>query len=578
MGGAEYVSDFLIGPETEETAPPTQKRRRRRPRRTPPERTLALHHGDSGTVLYVEHIETTEHGGHEEQKTTYYPFALLWGKEEFFDDGKLTSHPYALATSLSTALNILDLDYVRDINRDQEYVWGWVGHYAIGRALTLPVDLLGSKHLRAFITKNIDLLAVQPDKALDNDPKALTKGSNVAHFVPLADVPDNVWKGNVNFSLIDQGEGEKKKHKAGPGARGSFDNKNHFADLDLEYKDGKTFLQLNFESPDAYLNPPAWRAYFAAMEPRFAEWQKLLKRSKNKAEPKDGSAHWGALPFRVHQIFDIMVDAAKKKNPKLFLCAGGVLIHYLGDACQPLHASYMANGDPEVVVPRPKSEGNRMEAEGVHVGYEDDMIAYGYTKADLGSMLRERIAELKAKEDVPDIVSGYDAAKAVIALIHATQTDITPRQIVDEWVLLLGVQKKARAEAMWKKFGKKTVTCMARGTRYLAKIWQAAWEAGGGDDTIGDGPTITEKAIMDLYNDSKVIPSVGLNQYPDDVRSDWSKIVRPDPQQPSVSSVRRRVGAARTARPARKATRGAAAKKKAPATAKKKKKKAAAKR
>jgi hypothetical protein len=265
----------------------------------------------------------------------------------------------------------------------------------------------------------------------------------------------------------------------------------------------------------------------------------------------------------VHQIFDIMVDAAKKKNAKLFLCAGGVLIHYLGDACQPLHASYMANGDPEVVVPRPKSEGNRMEAEGVHVGYEDDMIAHGYTKADLGSKLHERIAELKAKEEVPDIVSGYDAAKAVIALIHATQSDIAPRQIVDEWVSLLGVQKKARAEALWKKFGNKTVTCMARGTRYLAKIWQAAWEVGGGD----------EKAIMDLYKDSKVIPSVGLNQYPDDVRSDWSKIVRPDPQQPSVSSARRSVGSGRATRPARKAKRrGTAAKKKTPATAKKKKK------
>jgi hypothetical protein len=24
---------------------------------------------------------------------------------------------------------------VRDINLDQEYVWGWVGHYAIGCAL-----------------------------------------------------------------------------------------------------------------------------------------------------------------------------------------------------------------------------------------------------------------------------------------------------------------------------------------------------------------------------------------------------------------------------------------------------------
>src|SRR4029077_12329871 len=142
-------------------------------------------------------------------------------KEEFIEDGKLQSHPYALATSLSTALNILDLDYVRDINLDQEYIWGWVGHYAIGRDLSVPTDLLTSSRLKAFITKNIDLLAIQPDKALDNDPKVLTKGRKIAHFVPLADVPDNVWKGNVNFTLVEQGEGEKK-HKTGPGSRGSF--------------------------------------------------------------------------------------------------------------------------------------------------------------------------------------------------------------------------------------------------------------------------------------------------------------------------------------------------------------------
>jgi hypothetical protein len=238
------------------------------------------------------------------------------------------------------------------------------------------------------------------------------------------------------------------------------------------------------------------------------------------------------------------------------------LIHYIGDACQPLHASYMANGDPEVVVQRPKSEGNRMEAEGVHGGYEDDMIAYGYTKCNLATDLKARIAELKDTETISEIETGYDAAKAVIALIHATQTDIKPRAIIDEWVSLLGIQKKARAAPMWKKFGDKTITCIARGTRYLAKIWQAAWETGGGDNTIGEGPHITEKAIMDLYNNPKVIPSVGLDQYPDNVNTDWSTIARPDTQQPVASTARRTTRSPRGTRPARKTVRKLSAVKK----------------
>jgi hypothetical protein len=561
LGGAEYVSDFLIGPETDDAGYPKIRSRRGHRRPATPERALAVHHGDSGTVLYIEHAESTKRGSGEEKKVTYFPCALLWGREEFFDDGKLQSHPYALATSLSTALDILDLDYVRDINLDQEYIWGWVGHYAIGRALAAPVDLLTSSKLKLFIKTNIDLLAIQPDNALDNDPKVLTKGSKVAHFVPLADVPDNVWKGNVNFSMAEQGEGEKKKRQAGPGSRGSFDNKNHFADIDLAYKGTKTFLQLNFDDPDTYLNPPVWRKYFEAVEPKFVEWQKLLQRSKNKAEPADGSAHWGALPFRIKQIYDIMVDAAKRGDAKLFLCAGGVLIHYVGDACQPLHTSYLSNGDPAVVVKRPKSEGYKMQADGVHVGYEDDMIAYGYGEANLATDLKAQIAGLAAKEEISDIKTGYDAAKAVIALIHATQADIKPREIVDEWVSLHETHDKAPAASMWKTFGKRTITCMARGTRYLAALWQAAWEAGEGEKQIGEGPTITEKQMMDLYNDSTIVPSVALNQYPDDMHEDWSKIARPDPQRPSRSAPRRGTRPNRAAKGARTTARGASVKK-----------------
>lgn len=527
MGGAEYVSDFLIGPETTESAPADGAHESNG--RSHAEKILNVHHGDSGTVLYVEHTEPPPNK-RSKPKTTYYPFAVLWGKEEFSEDGTLSCHPYALASSLSTALNILDLDYVRDVNLDQEYIWGWVGHYVIGRALSLPVDMLTSRKLQGFISDNLDLLAVNPDAALDNDPKVITQGSTKPNFVPLADVPDNVWKGNVNFTLVDGGDGGKKKHKMGPGSRGSADNKNHFADLDVKYKNGKTFLELNHEDPDTYLNPPAWMKYFQDIEPQFLEWQKLLQRTSKGPEPKDGSGHWGALPFRVHQIFDIMVSAAKKKDAKLFLCAGGVLIHYLGDACQPLHASYLSNGNPAVVVKRPKSEGFKMKAEGVHVGYEDDMIAYGFTDGNLASKLKTRIVS-PGREQIPDIHTGYDAAKAVIALIYATQSQIKPLDIVNEWVSLLDDHdKKDRSKKMWAKFGDDTITCMARGTRYLAKIWQAAWDAGNGDTNIGRGSKLTEDAMIQLYNNPDVIPSIGLDHYPADVHADWSDLKRPPPK------------------------------------------------
>jgi hypothetical protein len=530
MGGADYITDFLIGPETYDNRSGSSAKAGAN---KDAQRNVALdvHHGDSGTLLFIEHEEKSERKrGSKVEKTIYYPFALLWGKEEFFEDGKAVSHPYAMATSLSTALDCLDLDLVTDINADQEYIWGWVGHYVIGRSLSLPTDLVKSKKLQEFIAKNMNLLSLQPDAALDNDPKVIAKGSSKANFVPLADVPDNVWKSNVNFTLI-KGDDGRLVHKPGPGSRGQNDNKNHFADIDMEYKNGKTFLELNYSQPDTYLNPPAWVAYFAAMEPQFEKWAKLLQPQSQHVEPTDGSSHWGALPFRVHQLFDTMVKAAKEKNENLFLCAGGVLIHYLGDACQPLHASYLSQGDPARVVKRPNSGGMQLEANGVHSGYEDDMIAYGYTKGNLAATLKTRIAELaKAKnEGIDKIQTGYDAAKAVIGLIHATQQEIAPRAIVNEWVKLNRTPKKQKAEAMWKVFGNDTITCMARGTRYVAKIWQDAWDAGNGDRNIAAGGRIKNDAIMRLYDDPDVLPSIALNQYPRNMKSDWSDIKRPPP-------------------------------------------------
>lgn len=64
--------------------------------------------------------------------------------------------------------------------------------------------------------------------------------------------------------------------------------------------------------------------------------------------------------------------------------------------------------------------------------------------------------------------SGYEASQAIVALIRATQDEIAPRAIVDEWTALKG--SSGRNEQMWAAFDTDTITCMAQGTRYLAAI------------------------------------------------------------------------------------------------------------
>ena len=54
----------------------------------------------------------------------------------------------------------------------------------------------------------------------------------------------------------------------------------------------------------------------------------------------------GLLPFRVWQYFDALEKFARKKDVERFVAAAGTLAHYVGDACQPLHGSMYADGDP----------------------------------------------------------------------------------------------------------------------------------------------------------------------------------------------------------------------------------------
>jgi len=500
IGGYEYLADFLIGPETTVPAEAPDA-----------EPALSVLHGDSGALLFIEYL------GDERAACRYYPFAILWGKHEFVEDGAQTAQPFALATALSTALERLNLDLVRDLNADDELIWGWVGHYVIGNTLPATIKLLTApavQSLGKFLTKHMALLSMNPNDALDNDPRAIAKGPDGQpklgdpQFVPLADVPDNVWKSNVNFFQLQGDDGKPHRHP-GPGSRGQFDNPNHFADVDLPYKGFETFVEFVLSNVKANLEPAVWIDYYKAVTPRFDAWAVALGK-----EPRPKS-HWGALPFRVWQLYKAMRDAAQAGDAALFLCAGGVLIHYVGDACQPLHTSYLSQGDPDDLIDRPRSEGQKMRADGVHSGYEDDMISYGFQEEELFDSIEQEIKR-QAKDPSEKLVAlktGKDAAELIVRLAQKTHATIQPRDIVDAWVELKPLKKSDRTAAMWERFGTLTVQCMARGSRCLAHLWAEAWVRGQGDKNIGSAAKVTKQAIRNLYQDPQVLKSVSLDKY-----------------------------------------------------------------
>jgi hypothetical protein len=67
------------------------------------------------------------------------------------------------------------------------------------------------------------------------------------------------------------------------------------------------------------------------------------------------------LPFRIWQIYDEMVEFVQQKKLVDFVCAAGIMAHYVGDACQPLHTSQLHDGPPG-------------EHSGVHSAFESTML------------------------------------------------------------------------------------------------------------------------------------------------------------------------------------------------------------
>jgi len=418
IGGFEYVSDVLIAPDA----------------------GRETHPGDSGTLWCLDTRGGGAPGG-------LYPIALQWGGQVIEESGPGgRPHGFTLATFLSTALRELQLDLVRDWNIGLPEYWGAMGHYSIA---TFACGFV-SGNLKSLMRKNVDRISYPPSRLKASTFAGLSKKP----FVPLADVPDYVWK-----------------IPGGP-ARRAADGPSHFADMDLPLPDGpnagKTLLDLCIED-SANVDPGVWSDYYT----------RVKDRSK------------GILPFRIGLIYEEMAAAVAAKDLDRFVAAAGILSHYVGDACQPLHVSHLFDGEP-------LPAGGKRGA-GVHSAYEARML-----NANAAALVAGIVAGLEASDPLPNVADAREATLAAVDLMRKTLLHVPPAEIVDAFVA---------GEDLWERFGDGTIATCVEGARTLAMLWQSAWEAGNGDGIAASKLTARGRdELVDLYSDEGFIPSRTLKQ------------------------------------------------------------------
>jgi len=398
--------------------------------------------GDSGTLWFWE--QWHNRGQKDEKLVALRPFAMQWGGHNWVDSGQcMRVGRFALASSLSTICRELDVTLLRDWNATLPDYWGPVGHYTI--AFFACEGLTGN--LGTLMKANQNVVSY-PEDSIKIHSKITQKASG--GLVPLADVPDRVWAHGLTV-------------------RGGADNPNHFADMDKpDPKQGnKTLLQLCQD--ESNINTTFWSQYYTDVD--------------------DSSR--GCVPFRVWQFFDEMVDAIGHGDANRFIAAAGIMAHYVGDACQPLHISYLFNGEP---MPNGTKRG-----EGVHSAYEEDMLRQN--AVDVLTGIRKELEKSGSGITVP--VTGQQAAVQIVKLMQRTFATIKPIDIVNAF---------ADAKDLWPLFGPQTLRVMADGVRTLRAIWKGAWKAAKGDTKIKTSllKEADHQKLITLYMNKNWMPSKNL--------------------------------------------------------------------
>ncbi len=447
VGGKEYVCDFLIGGRDGEQLP--------------------THHGDSGTVWLYEQAD-------EQGNKIDMPFALHWGQHTFIEDDKTNSYTYAMASNITNICRELDVEIVRGWNAETDYSWAKTGHYKIAAR---ACDLVSNDKLTKLLANNKSLIGYSDD---DLQNKTGIVKARSGEFIPLADVADLFWR--------------DKRFKT--------EGSNHFADMD-EVTDGannnKSLLDLCFtgKKPNLdYVDIDKWISYYNDSDKVDPKTKVDSKTKEEKPAPREG-----ALPFRVWEIYCLMVEALQQDDSKKaldeFICLGGTLSHYVGDACQPLHISYLHHGYPD-----------KPEQMPVHAVYEEKMI-----DANMAVLFAGVNKIKKTVKDADLFTGGQGSAAHVISLMRDTFNTLSPDEIITSF---LNHEGRTRAKDMWADVGDQTIDVIGKGCYAMAVIWQSAWIEAGADSKfkVKDLIARDQDDLIALYSDYKFAQSYKLRDKP----------------------------------------------------------------
>ncbi len=439
LGGHDYVADMLIAPEPGGA-------------QTGP--------GDSGTVWHLPVMPPRQ------TAPVLRPVAVEWGGQALAGAGGQRLN-FALATNLAKACDLLDVDLMLEHNDGPAPFWGQTGYYSIA---TAAIAAVRDRALSALLQANRERISFAPDELSAAQIRAKLANGD---FVELADVPDLVWKkvpGRVPG-------GRDLTTNAGP------EHPNHYADIDQPGADGRTLRDLCL-ADKSQVSAAAWQGFYDGVG------------------QKDSRSR-GLLPLRVWQFFDAIVAALQAGDIARAVCAMGVMSHYIGDACQPLHGSVLSDGYRD----RAEPGANGWPGRGVHATFENKMI--DRFSAPLLAAIGPA-AQAGAGGAVPPIANGQDAAFAVVALMDFSARTIPPGELCDRYIALGGGASKPVVQGLWDSFSDRTATLMGAGANCLAATWEAALAASG--VALPAAETFTEPALAAIYQDPAFVPSLTLDQ------------------------------------------------------------------
>ena len=482
VGGYDYVSDLLIG---------RRKLAEERHVTHGPPPKVDPRPGDSGTLWFYDppnnpRLDTSavlppeppaERGA---RARRLVPIAMQWGAQRIDADGKQATH--ALATFISTVCRVLDVEIVHGYSTGHDEYWGKIGHFSIGWKACDAIDDRKYKGLATLMRANQKHIGF-PDQTLAQG-KAFHQGRQ--GFVPLADVPDYAWVSD---------------------RRRRYEGEQHFADIDIVDIDGGPSLLDRCIADSKNISASVWRDYFTG----FAA--------------KGVGPDEGALPFRVWQLWDEMIAALRAQDIARFVTAAGTVAHYIGDASQPLHCSWLHHGRPPTTKigahdyppkkatspahPGPYEAFHKTPAAKIHGLYEESMLELQPDVALAG------VNENLAHRDPPpaDLTSGHDAAALVIELMRLSRARLTPEQILaaDDPTQ----QPAARAKALWGNatIRNATIASLADSSYALARLWQSAWVIGNGASIAASKlKAFDEPTLMAIYKRLDFAPAQSLDQ------------------------------------------------------------------